>query len=569
MTFGGAAVLGIVPSNRPDVCFLTACSSDGLPLMLAPDDYRNPLLPLGFTPLAEDRSIALFHPLTRRYVCAAPIEADHDTGAVTADRDRASDWERFALIPVPEDTLPPRLLASASVLETVLDIGPEIGRLVSVLAGADRIVVNDVLHAYWPLLTLAELQRIGREALDTPGLSAKLAALCPGDVWATAGLPGLADWIARREPRARASEAAAGARRSGPLGWLGRSLFGHRQSAEPPTPTAQLPRSSKRRIGADLEILADAGLRRGTFESFGHVCNAYARAGVRPRHDICIIATARNEGIYILEWIAYHRAIGVEAFFLYSNDNDDGSDELLAALADAGVITWIDNQVEPGGSAQGKAYGHAFTLLPDALDYRWALVIDLDEYFVFNPAMFRSARDFLRWQEMRTADAIAMNWIFMGSGGERRWRDLPVTRRFKRAVDPANPHVKTACRPGMFIHSGPHFPRTDTRRSFVYRHATGELHSYHDWASRMPDHAQAFSDHPNVSLAGVQHYFFKSAEEYLWKFSRNRGDFSKSEGFSTASLEEISCAPFWTNTTRRISWRWTGRSAAYRTWMQR
>ena len=46
-------------------------------------------------------------------------------------------------------------------------------------------------------------------------------------------------------------------------------------------------------------------------------------------------ASTLSSGSRIIDWLEF------EAFYLYSNDNDDGSDALLSALADAGVITWI------------------------------------------------------------------------------------------------------------------------------------------------------------------------------------------------------------------------------------
>lgn len=49
------------------------------------------------------------------------------------------------------------------------------------------------------------------------------------------------------------------------------------------------------------------------------------RAEVIPRKDFCILATARNEGIYLAEWIAYHKSIGFEGFFIYINDCQDNS----------------------------------------------------------------------------------------------------------------------------------------------------------------------------------------------------------------------------------------------------
>jgi hypothetical protein len=248
-----------------------------------------------------------------------------------------------------------------------------------------------------------------------------------------------------------------------------------------------------------------------------------------------LVATARNEGLYLIEWIAYHRLIGVEHIFLYSNDNDDGSDDLLSALADAGVITWIQNRLAPGGSAQYKAYGHALGLLPNILDYRWSAILDLDEFFVYDPAKFSSIRHFLAWHEQRDADAICVNWMGASCNSASRWTDVPVTRRFPVSRDSINPHVKSVFRPSLFIHSSPHFPRTDERLHPKFLNSRGTPHTFGSTAKRaglQPYEWAALSDEPDSSFASINHYFFKSSEEFLWKASRNRGDLPTEPGIS-------------------------------------
>lgn len=57
-------------------------------------------------------------------------------------------------------------------------------------------------------------------------------------------------------------------------------------------------------------------------------------SAARPREGAtCIVSTMKNEGPFILEWIAHHRAIGVDDFLIYTNDCTDGTDRLLDALA--------------------------------------------------------------------------------------------------------------------------------------------------------------------------------------------------------------------------------------------
>ena len=286
----------------------------------------------------------------------------------------------------------------------------------------------------------------------------------------------------------------------------------------------QPPPAFARQIDPSLDHLSWAGLD-GRFASLGQMCNAFARRDRAPSRELCLVATVRNEGLYLLEWIAYHRALGVSGFFIYSNNNDDGSDALLAALVQAGIINWIRNDTSLGGKPQYKAYGHAFQLLPEILCYRWAGVLDLDEFIVLDSDRFRSIPEFIAAHETRRTDAIALSWVFFGSGAQTRRSGEPVTRRFLRRDRDINSHVKTLCRPASFIHSGCHHPIWDEFTAWTFRGATGDPHP-----QMREESASCFSPHPTDEWAWINHYHWKSAEEYFLRKSGNPGDADLSLG---------------------------------------
>jgi hypothetical protein len=487
-------LLASIPDSSPDTCFISTQGTPSIPIQLAPRDYRNEMLPLKLCQTQNTGRVALMHPSTGWYLCALPPEAPHEPARLTADRSWIKDWEMFELSPVNELLVAPGLKTIAVSLECLLASSrSRTNAIVDFINHADASEAGTVLSAVWPLLTLGEVETLAKLLLGNRVLLERLATLLPYDIWASESLPGLVEWSKQRESLTR--------------------------------------RPRRFQLAPTLDFLAEAG-SCGKFASFGHACNAYARASVEPRRDVCIISTARNEGLYTLEWLAYHRAIGVEGFFFYSNNNDDRSNDLLAALSDAGVITWIDNPVALGGAAQPKAYGHALSILPDVLDYRWALIIDLDEHFVFNPDMFGSIQDFLRWHEQREVDAIAVNWKFVGSGGECVWRDEPLIRRFTKLRPEDSRTVKTMFRPKLFMHSHCHYPIAHENRAFVFRHAPGDLHLFQNPIKGFEFVAPAASDVSNSYYAAIYHYFYKSAEEYMWKFSRNRGDSPHATGIS-------------------------------------
>ena len=46
------------------------------------------------------------------------------------------------------------------------------------------------------------------------------------------------------------------------------------------------------------------------------------------------ILCVKNEGAFLLEWLAHHRATGFTDFLVFSNDCSDGTDLMLDRLAD-------------------------------------------------------------------------------------------------------------------------------------------------------------------------------------------------------------------------------------------
>ncbi|MEY8840170.1 glycosyltransferase family 2 protein, partial [Cribrihabitans sp. XS_ASV171] len=53
---------------------------------------------------------------------------------------------------------------------------------------------------------------------------------------------------------------------------------------------------------------------------------------------ITAVTCVKNEGPFLLEWIAFNRLLGVTDFLFYSNDCTDATDRLLDALAARGIV---------------------------------------------------------------------------------------------------------------------------------------------------------------------------------------------------------------------------------------
>lgn len=196
-------------------------------------------------------------------------------------------------------------------------------------------------------------------------------------------------------------------------------------------------------IGADLDFLSDRlGIGGWTL---AQCMNYLLLRQIAPRRRSVVVTAMRDDGIYILEWIAHYRALGFDGLIVYTNDNADGSEELLRLLAAHGVITLIESEITGKTEPDGKAFGHAIHLLHELRDYEWALFVDSDEYFVparrYRNSVARVLSALTRKFPSGTASGICYNWLWFIS--EMVFERAPglLIERFQHA----EPHILTKC----------------------------------------------------------------------------------------------------------------------------
>ncbi len=258
--------------------------------------------------------------------------------------------------------------------------------------------------------------------------------------------------------------------------------------------------------------------------SLARCVNFLYRARIKPARRIAIVTAARNEGINIIEWIAHHWLLGIDDFFIYVNDNDDGSSELLRILAEQGVIHLIHNTTalgKDGGDMfpiQAKVYGHATQVLNETRNFEWLLFADMDEFLVTKPLldapdMIRPLDDLFRRIGAMPGPpaAVALHWKWFNSQCAFRRRAGLNFERFPFRIDAD--HVKTIVRNGRPLSfSTSHMPRLP--------HGDVVLNG-----ALQPLAAPNFKMWPAVYEYGqVNHYWNKSFEEFIAKHLRVWGD---------------------------------------------
>jgi hypothetical protein len=153
-----------------------------------------------------------------------------------------------------------------------------------------------------------------------------------------------------------------------------------------------------------------------------------------------ILACMKNEGPYILEWLAYHRAVGFDDFLIYTNGCEDGTDEILARAQALGLLQHRDNNDWSGKSPQTHALDRA-RQEPVIENAAWIAHIDVDEFINIRCGNGTLADLFDRVPE---ATNIAMTWRLFGHNGVTRFEDRPVIAQFDRCAPSFCPKPHTA-----------------------------------------------------------------------------------------------------------------------------
>jgi len=145
---------------------------------------------------------------------------------------------------------------------------------------------------------------------------------------------------------------------------------------------------------------------------------------------VTLAACAKNESPYLLEWVAHHKLLGFDRIIIYTNDNTDGSDELLAKMQKYGLIDWRPRTLTKEQSPQHSAFAAlSRELFANQKEHGGYLIwFDLDEFLVLK--MHSTVKELLKYYNY--PDGLFINWKHFGSAGEELYRPELTIKRFLR-----------------------------------------------------------------------------------------------------------------------------------------
>ncbi|MEL7013621.1 MAG: glycosyltransferase family 2 protein [Pseudomonadota bacterium] len=245
------------------------------------------------------------------------------------------------------------------------------------------------------------------------------------------------------------------------------------------------------------------------------------------------VTTMKNEAPFMLEWVAHNQAIGYDSFLIFTNDCDDGTDDIARRLDELGIASHVNNNDRPLGRRTERPVSPQRYALRVAKrherfeDADWVICCDCDEFL--NLRTGATLPDLVK--ASGPADAISVCWKLFGNGFRRHYEDVPVMEQFFRAAPEDSftnfrgAGIKTLFRNnGAFHRMGVHRPKVIPEQApdpdkpyahVTWRDAGGQTHdaetiTWRSWSG--------FSH----GFARMHHYAIRSCDSFLVKRDRGR-----------------------------------------------
>ncbi len=228
-----------------------------------------------------------------------------------------------------------------------------------------------------------------------------------------------------------------------------------------------------------------------------------------------LVATVKNEGPNILEWVAHHRLCGFDRIQIYQNDSTDSTVQTLRQLDRIGAIEFHNNRHNKGAH-QMRAYRRASR--SDAYrDSTWCMTLDGDEFL--NVSVGDKTVQALIDACPDAASTILVHWRIFGSGHQRELSGKLVSERFTRAEPADNVRntltpFKSLFRTDAFRRPGIHLPRDPKTEDAVICNASGlteDAFTRKNWRAMDPEGRR---------FAQINHYMLRDLPSFLLKHAR-------------------------------------------------
>ena len=292
------------------------------------------------------------------------------------------------------------------------------------------------------------------------------------------------------------------------------------------------------------------------------------------KHRYGLVACARWETPYIVEWLNYYRLLGYDHVFLYCNDDDPEElyERVLPFVLGPHPFVTFRHHAQQG--EQYQMYLHFMRHHLD--DCAWISFIDIDEFLRLPPG--ETIGDFLA-HFGDGVDCMLFNWLHFGPNGHKTRPPGNVLQNFTRRERDIGPYTKFVCRARVITRDWIaddevgkafwHIPEGRLTADAKIRNVLGE--DARDYYIGFPDRSKRYINDPIrrdriLATAAIHHYALRSERAFHERAERGLGgmfagqtlwrDHANSENFAGLlnhfnAVRDDSLANFWPNILAR------------------
>lgn len=233
---------------------------------------------------------------------------------------------------------------------------------------------------------------------------------------------------------------------------------------------------------------------------------------------LSIVAVIKDEAPYLVEWIEYHKLVGVTRFYLYDAATDN-TREVLEPYISKGEVIYFEAK---GKGVQIPCYNDFLSRFRQ--NSRWVAIIDADEFLApMDP--YTSIPMFL--SEFEGYPAVGVNWVVYDSNGHVEKPEGLVIENYTRVnldVNSSGNHViKSIIQPIQTLFcSRPHCCLYNP----FSKHRWAVTENYQPIIGKNMDELSR-SEYVSINKIRCCHFFSKSKEEFVMKCKRGMADSNK------------------------------------------
>ena len=226
---------------------------------------------------------------------------------------------------------------------------------------------------------------------------------------------------------------------------------------------------------------------------------------------IAVCAIAKNENLYIREWVEWYKNLGVSKIFLYDNNDIDGEhfEEVINDYIESGFVeiqNWrgIVKSVKSdkdGQTTQGLAYHDCY--YSHYKDFDWMCFFDIDEYLEIY-YKYNTLNDF--FNDFNEYDGICVQWKMYGDNEKLYYENKSIFERFKYEENSSyDKHIKQILKCKEY----------DTDLLFCAHGIVNKKYNFVNVLKNKPRNVYMdYVEHENLPVY-LNHFYSKSTEEFL------------------------------------------------------